>query len=171
MQMQLQHTENKFEKRSYPVVICCDQLRTPENVGMIFRVAEAFHVEKIIFHTLSPKATDRAVKRISRSTSALVFHEHCNDQVLKLSEFKASGYKILALEITANSKPIQQISIHKNDKLVLLIGAERNGISSELLNCCEEVYHIPMYGTNSSMNVVNSLSVALYEITNKFNSL
>lgn len=169
--MQLQHAENKFEKRSFPVVICCDQLRTPENVGMIFRVAEAFHVEKIVFHSLSPKATDRAVKRISRSTSALVSHEHSDNLALKLKELKTIGYKVLALEITSNSKPIQQLSVHENDKLVLVIGAERNGISSELLNCCQEVYHIPMYGTNSSMNVVNSLSVALYEITNKFNSL
>ena len=171
MQMQLQHTENKFENRSFPIIICCDQLRTPENVGMIYRVAEAFHVEKIIFHSLSPKAADRAVKRISRSTSAIVSHEYCAEQVTKLKELKASGYKILALEITANSKPIQQISIKKNDKLVLVIGAERNGISTDLLNCCEAVYHIPMYGSNSSMNVVNSLSVTLYEITNKFNSL
>lgn len=166
--MQLQHSDNKFEKRSFPIVICCDQLRTPENVGMVFRVADAFQVEKILFHSLSPKASDRAVNRISRSTSGLVSHQHVHDLVSEMNKLKEQGYKVLALEITANSKPIQQLTIDKNDKLIIVIGAERNGISSELLNCCENVYHIPMYGTNSSMNVVNSLSIALYEITNKF---
>jgi tRNA G18 (ribose-2'-O)-methylase SpoU len=169
--MQLAHTENKFEQKTFPIVICCDQIRTPENIGMIFRVCEAFHVQKIIFNSLSPKPSDRAVKRISRSTSSLVENEYIVDEVTKLNELKAAGYKIYALEITSKSKPIQQLTFSTHDKIVLVIGAERNGISKELLSCCEAEFHIPMYGTNSSMNVVNSLSVALYEITNKFNSL
>ena len=48
---------------------------------------------------------------------------------------------------------------------MLVVGSERNGIQHEILTCADSVYHIPMYGQNSSMNVAQATSIALYEIT------
>jgi len=165
--MQLDHSKNRFEKRKFPILILCDKIRTPENFGMIFRVADAFGVEKLILDKDSPSPEDRSVKRISRDANKLVAYERSEDVKSELLKLKQKKYKVIALEITSESKPIQELEL-KDEKIVLVIGAERNGISKELLAECDETYHITMFGNNSSMNVVNALSVALYEITNKF---
>jgi tRNA G18 (ribose-2'-O)-methylase SpoU len=47
-----------------------------------------------------------------------------------------------------------------------VVGSERNGIENEILKCANSIYHIPMFGQNSSMNVAQATSIALYEITN-----
>jgi tRNA G18 (ribose-2'-O)-methylase SpoU len=164
--MQLDHSEHKFKKQKFPIIILCDRIRTPENIGMIFRVAEAFGVEKIILNSESPSPEDRSVKRISRDANKIVSYNRSENATLELRNLKELGYRIIALEITSNSKPIQELKIN-NEKIVLVLGAERNGISHELLNECDDMVHITMYGNNSSMNVVNALSIALFELTNK----
>jgi 23S rRNA (guanosine2251-2'-O)-methyltransferase len=45
------------------------------------------------------------------------------------------------------------------------LGSERNGI--ENINYMDYSISIPMYGRNSSMNVIHSLGIALYEVTNQ----
>ena len=45
------------------------------------------------------------------------------------------------------------------------MGSERYGI--ENINLVDETIAIPMYGRNSSMNVMHSLAITLYEVTNQ----
>jgi len=72
---------------------------------------------------------------------------------------------VICVEITENSKSISEIQSENNQKIVLVVGSERYGIQHEILTCADSVYHIPMYGQNSSMNVAQATSIALYEIT------
>ncbi len=165
--MQTTHGQNKFKKQKFPIVLVCDKIRTPENIGMILRVAESFGIEKIIFDQESPSPEVRSVKRISRDANKLVTFELSENVVESILDLKKEKYKITALEITSDSRLIGEFNIKKS-KIALVIGAERNGVSKVLLDLCDEKYHIEMFGTNSSMNVVNALSIALYEITNKY---
>lgn len=173
--MQTTHSQNKFKAQKFPIILVCDKIRTPENIGMIFRVAESFGVEKIILDKESPSPGSRSVKRISRDANKQVSYKISENLPAELEKLKEEKYRIIGLEITSDSKPIQEIKFKKGastgsatkNKIVLVLGAERNGISKKLLELCEEKFHITMYGNNSSMNVVNALSVALYELTGK----
>lgn len=165
--MQLSHSETSFEKIKFPITVVCDKLRTPENIGMTFRVCESFGVRKIILSAESPNPKDKTVKRISRNTNELISYDTSTNLFNTVTEFKQNGCKIIAVEITKTAIPIQKLKIQKKDELVLIIGTERNGIEEELLNLAHETVYVPMYGENSSMNVVNALSVVLYELTNK----
>ena len=53
---------------------------------------------------------------------------------------------MICLEITENSKSISEIQLENNQKIVLVVGSERNGIQHEILTCADSVYHISMYG-------------------------
>ena len=62
---------------------------------------------------------------------------------------------------------IRILFIFKNyEKIVLILGSERNGI--EDINLMDYTVSIPMYGRNSSMNVIHSLAIMLYEVTRQF---
>ena len=76
-----------------------------------------------------------------------------------------NNFEIIALEIASNSKPLKEVVIPENQKIALLIGSEIDGISDELLKISNQIVHINMFGKNSSMNVVQAASIALYEIT------
>jgi tRNA G18 (ribose-2'-O)-methylase SpoU len=168
--MQLTHANTHFEKRSFPITLVCDHIYFQQNLGSLFRIGEAFGIEKIIFIGKDIPLTPRKINKTSRSTHLQIPHsiiEETTEAIALLQE----EYHIIALEITSTSNPIQQLSVPKNKKVALLIGNEIEGISSDLLAIANQITHITMYGNNSSMNVVQATSIALYEISNRMNEI
>ena len=47
--MQLTHENTDFEKKNFPITLVCDHIYFQQNIGSLFRIAEAFGIEKIIF--------------------------------------------------------------------------------------------------------------------------
>ena len=164
---QLQHTEIENNQQQFPITIVCDAIRTPENIGMCFRIAESFGVAKIYLHETSPTVENRIVKKTARNTLAQIEHERYADFTTIINQLKAEGNTIIGIEITDQSVNIQEFDFKAHEKIVLLLGSERNGI--ENINLVDSTVAIPMYGRNSSMNVIHSLSIALYEVTNQIN--
>lgn len=167
MMKQLTHHQLNYRQTTFPITVFACHLRTPENIGMLMRVSEAFGVEKIYVHHNSPPVSSRAVKRISRHTAEHLPVIIYSDPIAELEELKQQNYTIIALEITDVSIPLSEMRLHHDGKFVIVAGEERNGIPEDVLNLCDYSVHLPMYGKNSSLNVVNSLTVALYEMTNR----
>ena len=162
---QLQHIEIDNKQQQFPITIVCDAIRTPENIGMCFRISESFGVSKIYLHETSPTIENRIVKKTARNTLAQIKHETYADFTKIINQLKKDGNTIIGIEITDESINIQDFDFKSHEKIVLLLGSERNGI--ENISLVDKTVAIPMYGRNSSMNVIHSLSIALYEVTNQ----
>lgn len=162
---QLHHSEIENKQQNFPITIVCDAIRTPENIGMCFRISESFGVQKIYLHETSPSTENRIVKKTARNTLNQIEYELYSDFTQIIHQLKAEGNTIIGIEITDKSFEIQNFDFTKHKKIVLLLGSERNGI--ENISLVDKTVAIPMYGRNSSMNVVHSLSIALYEVTNQ----
>ena len=138
----------------------------PVNVGSVLRTADAFGVKKIIFGG-KPIKLNKKTWNASRATEKIVDFKQVENTVCEIKNYKEAGYRVIALEITDKSVPLNKLKSDTNQHTVLIVGSERHGIKKELLDLSDEVCHIEMYGQNSSMNVVQATSIALYEITNK----
>ena len=160
---QLSHYDIKNQQKQFPITIVCDAIRTPENIGMCFRVSESFGVSKIYLHENSPAVNNSIVKRTARNTiKQLEYNTYANFEST-IQQLKEEGNTIIGIEITDKSIDIQNFNFKNHKKIVLLLGSERNGIG----NILDHSIAIPMFGKNSSMNVIHSLSIALYEVTNQ----
>jgi len=168
--MQLTHANTHFEKRSFPITLVCDHIYFQQNLGSLFRIGEAFGIEKIIFIGKDIPLTPRKINKTSRSTHLQIPHSIIEETIEAIALLQEE-YHIIALEITSTSNPIQQLSVPKNKKVALLIGNEIEGVSASLLAIANQITHITMYGNNSSMNVVQATSIALYEISNRMNEI
>ncbi|MEQ6124748.1 TrmH family RNA methyltransferase [Pseudotenacibaculum sp. MALMAid0570] len=162
---QLSHYEIQNKQLKFPITIVCDAIRTPENIGMCFRVAESFGVSKIYLHESSPKTENRIVKKTARSTINQIDNEVYNDFNQLVQKLKKEGNTIIGIEITDKSIDIQDFKFKNHQKIVLLLGSERSGIHNT--DNIDATIAIPMYGRNSSINVVHSMTIALYEATNQ----
>ena len=162
---QLSHENVENTQQKFPITIVCDAIRTPENIGMCFRISESFGVEKIYFHENSPSTENRKVINTARNTINQIEHDYYNDFSSLITNLKEEGNTIIGIEITDKSIDIQDFNFKNHEKIVLRLGSERNGI--ENVDLVDYTISIPMYGRNSSMNVVHSLAITLYEITNQ----
>tara|TARA_R110002126_G_scaffold124451_3_gene266473 strand:- start:48252 stop:48791 length:540 start_codon:yes stop_codon:yes gene_type:complete len=162
---QLSHYDSKNKPQKFPITIVCDAIRTPENIGMCFRISESFGVEKIYFHENSPSTTNRKVINTARNTIDKIEYDFYINFEQTIEQLKAEGNTIIGIEITDKSINIQDFNFKNHQKIVLLLGSERNGI--ENINLVDATIAIPMFGSNSSMNVIHSLAIVLYEVTNQ----
>lgn len=162
---QLTHEDTQNEQKKFPITIVCDAIRTPENIGMCFRISESFGVNKIYFHEDSPTVENRIVRKTARNTVHEVTHLPYYNFKQLIDQLKQEGNTIIGIEITDKSIRLQDFNFSKFEKIVLLLGSERNGITDTSL--LDHTVSIPMYGVNSSMNVIHSLAISLYEVTNQ----
>lgn len=167
MPQQLSHNESFFKQRIFPITLVCDQIVFQPNIGSLFRIAEAFGVEKIIFIGKNLALTPRKIGKTSRSTHLMVPYEVIETPEAAIAHFNDNDYHIIALEVTDKSASLRSSTIPAGRPIALITGSEVSGISPELLEAAHQTLHIDMYGTNSSMNVVQAAAIALYELTAK----
>ncbi|MCP9200457.1 TrmH family RNA methyltransferase [Gramella sp. GC03-9] len=150
-------------------MLLLDNVTGEANIGSLFRLADAFGIEKIIFGGSRPNLNSNRLTRTARNTHKLVDFEFYEKSSEAIDTYRNMGYKSIGLEITSTSRPIHEISEKKLGETLLVAGNERHGISAEVLESIDELFHIEMFGENSSMNVAQSVGIALYEITKVFN--
>ncbi len=171
MSEQLDHYSTNFSSEKFPILLITDQVNSPANLGSLFRLADAFHIEKIIFCGIDEAIINsNRLKRTARSTQNTVsceFEENIEEVVNQLQE---ENVQLLALEITDDSIPVEQLQLQENQSLALIIGEENLGVNKNILEKTSANIHITMFGKNSSMNVAQATGIALYEITKKLSS-
>ncbi|WNH12071.1 TrmH family RNA methyltransferase [Thalassobellus suaedae] len=165
--MQLTHYNTNFNKRKFPITLVCDNVTNAPNIGSLFRIADAFGIEKLIL--CGEQITiGRKITKTSRATEKVVNYEINESASKVINDLKTKGYQIISLEITSESKPIHTVQFSTEKPIALVIGDENFGVSESILNISDTIIHIDMFGQNSSMNVVQATNIALYEITKQF---
>ena len=89
--MQLTHENNRFNKKNFPITLVCDHVYFQQNIGSLFRIGEAFGIEKIMFIGKDIALTPRKINKTSRSTHLQIPHfiiEETKDAVKLLLENK-----------------------------------------------------------------------------------
>ena len=165
MAIQLTHEQTNFNTRTFPITIIADHIYFQENIGSLFRIAEAYGVEKIILLGKNIPFVDRKINKTSRSTHKIVPYQIMEDTQDVITYLQNNDAHTLALEITDDSVALPNLQI-PSKPINLIIGSEIYGIQQELIALANQKVHIEMFGTNSSMNVIQATAISLYQITN-----
>ena len=168
--MQLDHYTNKFSKKKFPIILVSDNVTHAANIGGLFRAADGFGIVHLILGGNTAEL-GRKFTKTSRATEQSISFEQTENTLDKIKELKSENYNIIGLEITDNSIPMSELKLSKNSKIAFIVGDEKYGISASILEICDQIIHIEMYGNNSSMNVVQACSIGLYELTKKINEI
>jgi tRNA guanosine-2'-O-methyltransferase len=92
--------------------------------------------------------------------------------LLWLLQKKTEGYWIVGLEQTSSSAPLHQIEIptnvvKNNNKTILLLGKEKEGIPVQFLQAVDACIEIPQFGMIRSLNVHVSGAITIWELTRR----
>lgn len=152
-----------------PIYIVCDNILDTYNVGSIFRLADAVAAEKVFLcgQTLTPP--NPRIKKASVSTWKWVNWEYCDTAVEAIANIKAEAQsvKIIAVEQDSRSKPFDQVDYEL--PVAIVVGNETYGVSPEVLDIADLIVELPMFGINTSLNVMVSLGIVLYQISGRLN--
>lgn len=147
-----------------PITIILDNVLDTYNVGSIFRLADAIAAEKVILcgETLTPP--NSRIKKASINTWQWVEWEYAATARVAISNIKyqMSNIKIVAVEQDPRSKPFYEVKYEM--PLAIVVGNETHGVSTEVLDMADTIIELPMWGINTSLNVMVSCGIVLYEI-------
>ena len=162
--MQRTYTEYQPNRQKYPLSILLQNVDSPHNVGMIFRLVDTLGVAQIILTGKTPTPPHRNISRAATGAYRHVDWCYELDILNTIKSKKQEGYTIIALEITHDSEDIKTLDYKAMGKILLIAGAEDGGISDAVLQVVDATVHIPTHGVCLSMNVATALSIAVYEI-------
>ncbi len=148
--------------------VICDNLRSLENIGSIFRTADALLVDKIYLCGISGKPPHPKISKTALGAEKTVPFEYVPQALRLVKEIKQEGFTIVALEVTKNSLPYDRYS--PTFPLALIVGNEVRGISKSLLKSADVVISLPLLGKKESLNVAVAFGIAGFEI-NKFRGI
>jgi tRNA G18 (ribose-2'-O)-methylase SpoU len=150
--------------RRHPISLLLDGVSDARNIGSVFRLADAANLACIYFYNCPILPNDKRINKTARSTQKYVPSKVLHD-LNDVQELK-NTHQLIALEITAQSQLYTSLKIQKPS--IIIIGAENHGVSEQLLEVVDATIHIPMYGINTSMNVINAASIVTYHFLQSY---
>jgi 23S rRNA (guanosine2251-2'-O)-methyltransferase len=143
------------------MVLALDQVTDPHNVGAILRSAEAFGASGVLVtERNAPDETGTLAKAASGALERVPLMRATN-LARTLRELKEAGFWVIGLDERGN----QSLAAAKHDgRIVLVMGAEGEGLRRLTLEHCDLLARLPMRGSMPSLNVSNATAVALYEL-------
>ncbi len=155
------HKPGSILTRSREIIVACAPMRSNVNVSSIARTASACAVERLVL-TGNVNLVSK-IARDSESELDIAIHRTLPPVLKRL---KKDGYRLVGLEQTTNSENIYHYQFSR--RTVLVIGNERTGLTSDILNILDDVAEIPVYGLPHSYNAAIAASMALYEYCRQF---
>lgn len=145
-----------------PLTLVLHNLRSLHNVGAIFRSADAVGVEQLVLAGVTPTPPRAEISKTALGTTESVTWHQALDLVRFISEKRAAGYAIYALELTESAQDLYTSTLQF--PAVLIAGHERVGVEPEILALCDQHLFLPMNGQAHSLNVATACGIALYEL-------
>ncbi len=153
-----------------PVVIVLDNIRSLNNIGSVFRTADAFLIEKIYLCGITATPPHKDIRKTALGATESVDWEYRESTLQLVEKLKSDGYTVLAIEQAENAQMLHQFNIQSPKKYALIFGNEVKGVDQQVVNACDGVLEIPQFGTKHSLNISVSVGVVVWDFWSKFST-
>jgi len=144
------------------IILILDNIRSPFNVGSIFRSSDSTLVEEIILCGYTPRPPHKKLLRTAMGAAEWVpwsFQEQATDTIRQL---KDQNIPVVALETSKQSKSCFHFDFPY--PVALLLGNEELGQTDQAITLADHLVEIPMMGRKNSLNVASAAAIVLFEI-------
>ena len=150
------------EKKTHPIYVVVDNVRSMYNVGSIFRTSDGARISKLFLCGFTPYPPRSEILKTALGATESVAWEYSKSVDDVLVRLKSEHIRIVAVEHTTKSIPHTELT--KQDfPLALVIGNEISGLSPTVLDYADIAVEIPMHGIKQSLNVSVAYGIVLFE--------
>ena len=142
------------------LIVICDELSDPHNLGAILRSAECAGAHGVIIPKRRSVGLTAVVAKASAGAVEYMKVARVTNITAAIQELKDKGVWIFG---TAAEGSIPMYDADLKGPTAIVIGNEGDGMSRLVRESCDVTVHIPMKGRISSLNASNAASILLYE--------
>jgi 23S rRNA (guanosine2251-2'-O)-methyltransferase len=172
-------------RKLYPLVLILDNLRSANNVGSLFRTADAAGCGLLITVGITARPFGPGAEKLQKAAKGAQYtvpHLHFPSLPTAISYLRTArpGYQVLGVETTTQSVDYtafpywtppnnnqdgdDEATNNDNGGVALILGNEVTGVDPTILPTLDGIVEIPMFGAKNSLNVAVCAPIILYEI-------
>lgn len=151
-----------------PLIFLLDDVRSMNNVGSVFRTADAFRLEGIRLCGITPQPPHREIQKTALGATETVAWQYADDAVAAVRELKAQGYRIICAEQVERSTKLNNAKFLATEKYVIVLGSEVDGVNQALIDLADYCVEIPQVGTKHSLNISVAAGIIAWEAFRQF---
>lgn len=132
------------------------------NVGAVFRAAAGLGVDAVL---VTPRCADPLYRRSVKVSMGGVFAvpwTRLPEWPAELDRLRAHGFTVAALALADDAVDLDELAADPPERLVLMLGAEGDGLAPTTVAAADVVVRIPMAGGVDSLNVAAAAAVAFW---------
>ena len=148
-----------------PITVLLDGVTQNYNIGAIFRLCDAFLVERLVICGAEVDLRKRRLVQSARGTQLWTLWDQAESSASVVEGLKSKGYQIVAVELTDRSIRPEALS-SSSFPVCVVLGSERDGVSQDVLERADRAVAIPMLGMGNSINVATAAAIVLNRLAN-----
>jgi TrmH family RNA methyltransferase len=143
-----------------PILLVCDGVEKPGNLGAILRTAEAAGVDAVI---ASPPVTDWGNPNIVRASRGTLF-------AVPVAEAPPAELvhwlreRDVAIAVTSPQDGVLFTSVDLSGAIAIVLGSESHGVLGTWQELADLKVRVPMFGRVNSLNVAATAAILTYEV-------
>jgi len=148
------------DKGEPPLIVVCDELSDPHNLGAVIRTAECAGAHGVIIPKRRSAGLTAVVAKTSAGAVSYVPVARVANLTACLKELKEQGVWIFGTAADGTT-PLYQADL--KGPAAIVIGSEGAGMGRLVAQTCDFIVSIPMKGQLNSLNASASAAILLYE--------
>lgn len=143
------------------LVVICEEVRDPGNLGTIIRAADAAGADAVI---LTGRTVDPYNPKVVRASTGSLFHVPVTvgvDLTLVVDLAHSAGLQVIAADVGGSDFLESRVLLSR--PTAWLFGNEARGLEEDDLALVDLSLRLPIYGAAESLNLATAASVCLYE--------
>lgn len=157
-------TAQFIASKKTPLIIILDNIRSLNNIGSVFRTADAFLVKKIYLCGITATPPHKDIHKTALGATENVAWEYAEDTMEVVRKLKEDGVFIASVEQAEHSVALDNFFLRKETIYAVIFGNEVKGVSQEVVSESDLVVEIPQHGTKHSLNIAVSTGIVIWDL-------
>lgn len=150
-----------------PIIVVLDNIRSLNNIGSVFRTADAFLIQKIYLCGITAQPPHKDIHKTALGSTESVDWEYVNNTETVVKRLQNNGVVVISVEQAENALMLNEFQPEPNTTYAFIFGNEVKGVSQDVVNMSDKVLEIPQFGTKHSLNISVSCGVVLWDAFSK----
>ncbi|MFT4245175.1 MAG: 23S rRNA (guanosine(2251)-2'-O)-methyltransferase RlmB [Micrococcaceae bacterium] len=159
--------EKATDKKTAPLLVALDGITDPRNLGAILRSVSAFGADGVIIPERRSVGMTASAWKTSAGAGSRVQVAQAKNLNSAIKQIKKQGVFVVGLDMNADVE-LPKFDL-ATEPLLLVVGAEGEGLSRLTRELCDQIVGIPMHTATESLNASVAAGITLYQINTKRN--
>ena len=133
------------EAKKTPLILVLDNIRSLNNIGSVFRTADAFLIEKIYLCGITATPPHKDIHKTALGATENVAWEYVENTLDVVQKLQNEKVSVWVIEQTEKAILLDAFQPKKNSKHAFILGNEVSGVAQEVVNACGQALEIPQF--------------------------